>query len=149
MFPVLIILLKTVLAAIALYRIYVLYRFKKSDTNVRFKLELMSMIEVDGVIAFTLVSLLAAIDERSYLITTGLLVFSIVMNVLHLNRVIFAGDHRILIGRNDYDLKEIKGMNASRVTLHVFAKGGKRLHIIVPLTMNETLQKMKYLDRYR
>ena len=145
MFPFLIILLKILLAAVAIYRIYVLFRFKKSDTNVKFRFELMSMIELDGGIAFTLVALLAAIDERSYLITCGLLLVTIVLNIAHLCRVIIAGDKRILLGRHAYDLKEIRGMNTSSVTLHVYVHGGERLHILVPLTHNETLQKMKYL----
>ena len=63
MFPYLIILLKILLAAVAIYRIYVLYRFKKSDTNVKLRFELMSMIELDGGIAFTLVALLAAVNH--------------------------------------------------------------------------------------
>ncbi len=149
MFPVLIILLKILLAAAALYRIYILYRFKKSDQNVRLKFDLVSYIELDAGIAFTLVGLLAAIDERSYGITAGLLLFAVFLNLYHLSRMIIAGDKRILIGRHDYDLKEIKGMNASRLTLHVFVKGGKKHHILVPLTLNETLQKMKYLTRYQ
>ncbi len=149
MFPVLIILLKLLLAAIASYRIFIYYRFKHTDTNVKFRMELMSMIEIDGGIAFTLMSLLAAIDERSYPMTIVLLLFSIVLNIAHLFRVVVAGDNRILIGKDDYDLKQIKGMNSGRVTLNVFVKGGKRLHIMVPLTHNETLRKMKYLDKYQ
>ena len=148
MFPVLIILLKVLLAAAALYRVYILYRFQKSDQNVRLKFDLVSYIELDAGIAFTLVCLLAAVDERSYAVTAGLLLFTVILNLYHLNRVIIAGDQRILIGRHDFDLKEIKGMNASRVTLNIFVKGGKKLHVMVPLTLNETLQKMKYLDRY-
>ncbi|HAE15032.1 MAG: hypothetical protein IKF00_07550 [Solobacterium sp.] len=145
MFPYLIILLKILLAAVAIYRIYVLYRFKKSDTNVKLRFELMSMIELDGGIAFTLVALLAAVNENTYLFTSGLLAVTILLNIAHLCRVIVAGDKRILLGRHAYDLKEIKGMNTSRVTLHVYVYGGERLHILVPLTHNETLQKMKYL----
>jgi hypothetical protein len=145
MFPYLIILLKILLAAVAIYRIYVLYRFKKSDTNVKLRFELMSMIELDGGIAFTLVALLAAVNENTYLFTSGLLAVTILLNIAHLYRVIVAGDKRILLGRHAYDLKEIKGMNTSRVTLHVYVYGGERLHILVPLTHNETLQKMKYL----
>ena len=143
MFPYLIILLKILLAAVAIYRIYVLYRFKKSDTNVKLRFELMSMIELDGGIAFTLVALLAAVNENTYLFTSGLLAVTILLNIAHLCRVIVAGDKRILLGRHAYDLKEIKGMNTSRVTLHVYVYGGERLHILVPLTHNETLQKMK------
>ena len=145
MFPYLIILLKILLAAVAIYRIYVLYRFKKSDTNVKLRFELMSMIELDGGIAFTLVALLAAVNENTYLFTSGLLAVTILLNIAHLCRVIVAGDKRILLGRHAYDLKEIKGMNTSRVTLHVYVYGGERLHNLVPLTHNETLQKMKYL----
>ena len=145
MFPYLIILLKILLAAVVMYRIYVLYRFKKSDTNVKFRFELMSMIELDGGITFTLVALLSAIDERTYLFTCGLLLVTIVLNIAHLCRVIVAGDKRILLGRHAYDLKEIKGMNTSRVTLHVYVYGGEKLNMIAPLTHNETLQKMKYL----
>ena len=145
MFPYLIILLKILLAAVAIYRIYVLYRFKKSDTNVKLRFELMSMIELDGGIAFTLVALLAAVNENTYLFISGLLAVTILLNIAHLCRVIVAGDKRILLGRHAYDLKEIKGMNTSRVTLHVYVYGGERLHILVPLTHNETLQKMKYL----
>ena len=145
MFPYLIILLKILLAAVAIYRIYVLYRFKKSDTNVKLRFELMSMIELDGGIAFTLVALLAAVNENTYLFTSGLLAVTILLNIAHLCRVIVAGDKRILLGRHAYDLKEIKGMNTSRVTLHVHVYGGERLHILVPLTQNETLQKMKDL----
>lgn len=145
MFPYLIILLKILLAAVAIYRIYVLYRFKKSDTNVKLRFELMSMIELDGGIAFTLVALLSAVNENTYLFTSGLLAVTILLNIAHLCRVIVAGDKRILLGRRAYDLKEIKGMNTSRVTLHVYVYGGERLHILVPLTHNETLQKMKYL----
>ena len=103
------------------------------------------MIELDGGIAFTLVELLAAVNENTYLFTSGLLAVTILLNIAHLCRVIVAGDKRILLGRHAYDLKEIKGMNTSRVTLHVYVYGGERLHILVPLTHNETLQKMKYL----
>ena len=145
MFPYLIILLKILLEAVAISRIYVLYRFKKSDTNVKLRFELISMIELDGGIAFTLVALLAAVNENTYLFTSGLLAVTILLNIAHLCRVIVAGDKRILLGRHAYDLKEIKGMNTSRVTLHVYVYGGERLHILVPLTHNETLQKMKYL----
>lgn len=143
--PALIIILKVILAVIALYRIYVLLKFRSSDTNVKFKFDLTSMIEVDAGIAFSILALLAVIDEKSYAMTIALLIISIAANMMHLFRTIVAGDKRILIGIHDYDLKEIKGMNASRITLHVFVKGGKKINVIVPLTTNDTISKMKYL----
>ncbi|MCR4855939.1 MAG: hypothetical protein K5908_07190 [Erysipelotrichaceae bacterium] len=142
---VLIIVLKVILAIVALYRLFIMFRFRRSDTNVRFSFELMSMLEVDAVIGMTIVSLLAAIDERSYTFTIILLLASIVLNISNLFRVIVAGDSRILIGPYDFDLKDIKGMNNSRITLHVFVKGGRKIDVVVPLTNNETIRKMKYI----
>ncbi len=143
----LIIILKVILAVIAIIRIYITLRFKQSDRSAKFSFELMSMLEVDAVIGMSLISLLAAIDERSYGFTVGLLIVTILLNISHLFRVIIAGDKRILIGPYDYDLKDIKGMNSSRITLHVFVKGGKKIDVIVPLTINDTIRKMKYIRK--
>lgn len=119
-------------------------RFRKTDTNVKISFDLFSYIEIDAVLGLTVIALLSRTDTVQGF-TVGLILVAMALNILHLFRVIIAGDNRILIGINDYDLDQIKGMNASLVTLHVFIKGGKKMHIVVPLTKNETIRKMKYI----
>ena len=141
----LIIIFKILTALIAAYRIYKLYTFFRSDKNVRFSFDLLSMLEVDAVIGLTIIALLAKIDETAYAFTLVLCILAAVLNAAHLFRIIIAGDKRIMIGNNSFDFKELKGMNASRVTLHVYEKNGKRHDVLVPLTRNDVISRMDYI----
>ncbi len=143
MYPATIV-LKVILAALFVYRAYLLIRFIRSDKNVKLKFDLLSYLEIDAGLALTLIGLLASAKQANSF-TIGILVLAILLNVLHIKRVIVAGDSRILIGNRDFDLKDIKGMNASRTTLHVYLKGGEKIDVVVPLSKNETIRKMKYL----
>ena len=147
MIPALIIFLKALSAILLLYRLYILLRFYKSDKNVRFSLDIPSMIEVDGTLAISFLVLLMRIDEKAYFFSCLLGILAVGMNLLQSRRVIFAGENRILIGNRDFDLSQIKGMNASRFSLNVYIKGGEKIRIIVPLSTNETIRRMKYLNK--
>ena len=143
MYP-LILILKVATAALFLYRAYVILKFAKSDKNVRLSFDLLSYIELDAGLAVTLIALLAD-AEKAQGFLLGILVLALLLNVLHLNRIVIAGDKRILIGRKSYDLAQIKGMNASKIKLHVFVKGGQAVDVTVPLSKSETIRKMKYI----
>ncbi len=145
--PALIIIMK-VLTALALgYRAYNIINLYRSDTNVKIRLDLLSMLEVDAGLGLTLVALLAAVRPETYGFTLGLLIGALIVNILHAFRTIIAGDKRIMIGVKSYDLKEIRGMNASRFTLHVYPKDGQQINVTVPLTQNDVLAKMKYISK--
>lgn len=143
MFPAIII-LKVITALLFLYRLYIVLKFRNSDKNVRLSFDLLSYIEIDMGLAITVIALLAnAKDAQGF--TIGILLLAILLNVLHLNRTVIAGDQRILIGRRSFDLRDIRGMNASRITLHIYVKGGEKIDVVVPLSKNETIRKMKYI----
>ena len=146
MFPVLIIILKILLVLISVYRIYILILFRRSDKNVRFSFDLFSMLEIDGCIALSLIGLLSRVTKDTYAFTVCILVLAILLSYSELHRMIIAGDNRILIGKDAYAFKEIKGMNASRTTLFNYTKDGKTIKVIVPLSRNETIRKMKYIN---
>ncbi len=143
MYPAIII-LKAITAALFLYRIYKVLKFRNSDSNVALSFDLLSYIELDAGLAITAIALLAnAKNAQGF--TIGILLLATLLNVLHLNRIVIAGDRRILIGQRSFDLKDIKGMNASRITLHVYVKGGEKINVVVPLSKSDTIKKMKYI----
>ncbi len=145
--PALIIIMK-VLTALALgYRAYNIIKLYRNDTNVKIRFDLLSMLEVDAGLGLTLVALLSAVKPETYGFTLGLLIAALIVNILHAFRTIIAGDKRIMIGVKSYEFKEIRGMNASRFTLHVYAKDGQQINVTVPLTQNDVLAKMKYISK--
>ena len=143
--PALIIIAKILVAAIAAYRIYKIVMFYKSDSNVKLSFDLLSTIEIDAVIGLTIISLLAKITETTYVFTLVLCLLAAVLNFFHLFRIVIAGDKKIMLRQKTYELKKIRGMNASGFTLHVYLKNGQKLKVIVPLTKNEVIRKMNYL----
>ena len=143
--PALIIIAKILVAAIAAYRIYKIVMFYRSDSNVRLSFDLLSTIEIDAVIGLTIISLLARITETTYVFTLVLCLLAAVLNCFHLFRLVIAGDKKIMLRQKTYELKKIKGMNASGFTLNVYLKNGEKLKVMVPLTKNEVIRKMNYL----
>ncbi len=145
--PTLIIIFKVLTALVMAYRIYNIIKMFRSDSNVRLRFDLLSTLELDAVIGLSLVALLSAVKPETYGFTLGLLVVALIMNVIHSFRTIIAGDKRIMIGIKSYDFKDIKGINASRFTLHVHTKDGQQINVPVPLTQNDVLAKMKYISK--
>lgn len=143
MYPAILI-LKVACAALFLYRVYVLVKFRKADKTMRFTFDLLSSLELDAGLALTVIGLLAN-PSKAGGFTAGILVLALLLNGSQLKRIVLAGDRKILIGVQIFDLNGIKGMNASRMTLHVFVKGGKKINVVIPLTRNETIRKMKYI----
>ncbi|MBQ4253985.1 MAG: hypothetical protein II712_04070 [Erysipelotrichaceae bacterium] len=143
--PAAIIIAKILTAAAVIWRIYLLISFRLSDTNVRFKFDLLSMIAIDGVIAVTLVAVLSTINETTYVFTLVINLLALALNLYQSWRTVVAGDKRILLGFRSYDLTQIKGISNSRISLYVHLKNGSRITIPVPLTASEVLRKMKHL----
>lgn len=143
--PALIIIFKILIVAIVALRLYKIIMLFRSDKGVKLTFDLLSTIAIDAVIALTIISLLAKIDETTYVFTLCLCILTVLLNVEQLFRVVIAGDNKIMIGAKTYDFKDIKGMNAAGFTLFVYLKGGKKLKVIVPLTRNTVVRRMKYI----
>ncbi len=141
----LVIILKAVSILAMAWRGAVLLKLKMEDPAAKLKFDLISTLEVATGFGLALVGWLAVLDETTYVFTAGLNALAIVLTVTHNFRIIVAGDRKIMIAMKIYSLREIKGIKAGRFTLYVLTKTNDRINVLVPLTMNTVLQKMKYL----
>lgn len=145
--PALIIILKLISFLAMAWRAYVWLKLKKLDSTASYSFELFSRLEVAAGFAVALIGWLAVLNEKTYVFTACLNALAIVLTLTHNMRIVVGGDRKIVLGMKIYDLKEIKGMKTGRFSLYVFTKTMDRITILVPLTDNDTVRKMKYLKK--
>ena len=122
----------TVLGVMNLYR---------ADTGVRMKFDWLSMLNISGTVGLTLISLLAVINEKTYMFTAGLVVVSIAMVWFLKERLMIAGDHKALLGSKMIDLSEIRNVSAKFMTLYVKTKCGT-IRLYAPVTERSVTMKL-------
>lgn len=141
----LIIILKIISSLLLAYRVYMFIKLKREDKTVQFRFELMSLIENAAGYGVFLVSVLSVIDETTYVFTLGLNLINLVIVIAHNLRIVVAGDNKILIKLKIYNKKDIRGINASSFTLHVYPKKDDEIKVLAPLTHNESFNQLKYV----
>ncbi len=122
----------TILGVVNLYR---------ADTGVRMKFDWMSYLNISGTVGLTLVSLLAVIQESTYIFTAGLTAVSIIMVWFLKLRLMIAGDHKALLGSKMIDLKDIRRVYAKFMTLYVITKNGT-IKLYAPVTERSVTMKL-------
>lgn len=139
--PVVLILLK-ICILLAYFSIVKMIRdFRKEEKEAWFQMDLLSRIEMSAVAGINLAGLVSVIDARTYAFTFVLCCTGIVLAVFERQRILLAGNRKVLIGGKQYSYQEIRKLGTGLFSLHVYLKKQtKPVRIYVPLTSNEVLR---------
>lgn len=140
--PVVIIIEKLLILAVYASAIYMIVSFKNENSGTKIEFDTISKLEMSMVTGVSLVSLVSVINPKTYLFTAGLCLISVVAIIFIRQRIVLAGDRKVLLKGKSYRIKDVIALGAGMFTLHVKVKNNdKDLKIYVPLTSNRVLKE--------
>ena len=122
--------------------IRMILNFRKEEESTEIRFDLLSSMDISVCIGISLVALFSSLEESAALFTLIVIAVALFMINTQRYRILLAGKEKALLKGKTIPLRGIREAAPNVIFLDVRTRRDEKIRILVPLTRQETTQKI-------